>query len=170
MTTIDEETMDEFFNFDDAAHQLPLDIDLDPNLDDVNAMDFSHMAAGPYDIDLAFATQTDDENHFTCLQHFSSPEDQVPLHANALPETSMQDTTMMGPADFMDFPRWIDGMDVPARSCSYCQRMRLHCKVIKEGLRKGSCTGCVALDRSCSLTHPETSVNNNRGVDFCVPK
>ncbi|KAG4435299.1 hypothetical protein IFR05_009225 [Cadophora sp. M221] len=172
MTTIDEETMDEFFNFDDAAHQLPLDIDLDPNLNDVNAMGFSHMAmaAGPYDIDQAFATQTDDEGHFTCLQYFSSPEEQLPLHANALPETAMQDTTMMGPADFMDFPRWIDGMDVPARSCSYCQRMRLHCKVLKEGLRKGSCTSCVALDHSCSLTHPETSTKNNRGGDFCVPK
>ena len=107
--------MDEFFNFDDAAH--PLDVSIDPN-----AMDFSHlsnMAAGPYDIDLAFATQTDDENHFTCLQHFSSSEDQLPLPVSALDgagtgtETAMQDTTMMGPADFMDFPRWIDGMDVP---------------------------------------------------------
>ncbi|KAK0129390.1 hypothetical protein ONS95_001316 [Cadophora gregata] len=172
MTTIDEEAMDEFFNFDDAAH--PLDVGIDPN-----AMDFSHlsdMAAGPYDIDLAFATQTDDENHFTCLQHFSAPEDHLSLHVNALPETgngtetAMQDTTMMGPADFMDFPRWIDGMDVPARSCSYCQRMRLHCKVIKEGLRKGSCTSCVALDHSCSLTHPEASIKNNRGGGFCVPK
>lgn len=164
--------MDEFFNFDDAAH--PLDVSIDPN-----AMDFSHlsnMAAGPYDIDLAFATQTDDENHFTCLQHFSSSEDQLPLPVSALDgagtgtETAMQDTTMMGPADFMDFPRWIDGMDVPVRSCSYCSRMRLHCKVIKEGLRKGSCTSCVALDHSCSLTHPESTVKNNRCGDFCVPK
>ena len=30
--------------------------------------------------------------------------------------------------------------------------MRIHCKVIKEGLRKGSCTSCVALARGCSLT------------------
>ncbi|PVH68220.1 hypothetical protein DL98DRAFT_441696 [Cadophora sp. DSE1049] len=157
--------MDEFFHFDDAAH--PWDVSTDSN-----AMDFSHlanMAPGPYDVDLAFTTQTDDD---TCLQHFSSPEDQLPLHVNALPqtgaETAMEDTTMMGPADFMDFPRWIDGMDVPVRSCSYCQRMRLHCKVIKEGLRKGSCTSCVALDHSCSLTPPESTVKNNRTDDSCV--
>ncbi|KAL2060825.1 hypothetical protein VTL71DRAFT_8877 [Oculimacula yallundae] len=167
--------MDEFFNFDDAAHPLDIDLNVNPNPDqgfsNAEAMDFSQlMAAGPYDIDLAFVSQTDDENHFTCLQHFSSQEDSLPIYSNAhaLPQTTLQDTTMMGPADFMDFPRWIDGMDVPARSCNYCQHMRLHCKVIKEGHRKGSCTSCVALDHSCSLTQPSSTIN--RGGEFCVPK
>jgi hypothetical protein len=73
------------------------------------------------------------------------------MHLN---NNAMADTTMMGPDDFTDFPRWIDGMDVPSNPCAYCRRMRIHCKIIKEGLRKGSCTSCVALARSCSLTHP----------------
>ncbi len=132
MTTIDEceetetetetnmDRMDEFFNFDDAAHH-PLDHNGGGGMD----LDFSSLAAaGPYNADLAFAHETDDENHFTCLQHFSAPEDQLSLQLNA-----MTDTTMMGPADFTDFPRWIDGMDVPDRPCAYCSRLRLHCKV-----------------------------------------
>ncbi|CZT01132.1 related to monocarboxylate transporter 4 [Rhynchosporium graminicola] len=166
--------MDEFFNFEDAARlDIDLNLDSEPNFTDAESLDFDQlMAPGPYDIDLAFVNQTDDENHFTCLQNFSSQEPQPPLSFNdhSLPETAMQDTTMMAPADFMDFPRWIDGMDVPARPCSYCQRMRLHCKVIKEGYRKGSCTSCVALDHSCSLTQPDLTINNNRGCHFCVPK
>jgi len=125
MTTI-EENMDEFFNFEDAAQ-----VDID----------FSDLPSGPYDIDLAFNEPENDENSFTCLQHFSNQD-------------ALTDTTMMGPADFMDFPRWIDGMDVPTQPCSYCRRMRIHCKVIKEGIRKGSCTSCVALAKSCSLTDP----------------
>ncbi|CZT09982.1 related to monocarboxylate transporter 4 [Rhynchosporium agropyri] len=166
--------MDEFFNFEDAA-QLDIDLNLDsePNFTNAESLDFDQlMAPGPYDIDLAFVNQTDDENHFTCLQNFSSQEPQPPLSFNdhSLPETAMQDTTVMAPADFMDFPRWIDGMDVPARPCSYCQRMRLHCKVIKEGYRKGSCTSCVALFHSCSLTQPDLMIKNNRGCPFCVPK
>jgi hypothetical protein len=137
MTAIEE--MDEFFNFEDAAHdQLPLG---------TNDIDFSHLTSGPYDIDLAFAEPENDENSFTCLQHFSAPEQQLSFDIQ-----NAMDTTMMGPDDFTDFPRWIDGMDVPTRPCNYCRRMRIHCKVIKEGQRKGSCTSCVALARSCSLT------------------
>jgi len=55
MTTIEE--MDEFFNFDEAAHQLVQ-----------NGIDFSSLESGPYDIDLAFAEPENDENSFTCLQ------------------------------------------------------------------------------------------------------
>jgi hypothetical protein len=123
--------MDEFFNFEDAAH----------------ALDFE---SGPYDIDLAFAEPEIDEDTFACLQHFSSPGEPLSSCLNS----TMTDTRLMGPDDFTDFPRWIDGMVVPTQSCAYCQRMRIHCKVIKEGMRKGSCTSCVALARSCSLTHP----------------
>ena len=130
--------MDEFFNFDAAAHQLVQ-----------NGIDFSNLESGPYNIDLAFAEPENDENSFTCLQHFSGPDAQLSMGA---PDTSI-DTTMMGPLDFTDFPRWIDGMEVPTQACANCRRMRIHCKVIKEGLRKGSCTSCVALARSCSLTH-----------------
>jgi hypothetical protein len=137
MTTIEE--MDEFFDFEDAARPL-----------DHNDIDFSHLQSGPYDVDLAFAEPENDENSFTCIQHFSAPEEQLSMHLH----NALADTAMMGPDDFTDFPRWIDGMDVPSQPCANCRRMRIHCKVIKEGLRKGSCTSCVALARSCSLTHP----------------
>lgn len=136
--TEDHPDMDEFFNFDDAAH--PLDFE-----------------SGPYDINLAFAEPEIDGDAFDCLQHFSSPE----LGLSSCLENTMADTTMMGPDDFTDFPRWIDGMVVPTKSCAYCQRMRIHCKILKEGMRKGSCTSCVALARSCSLTHPNPRVHSD---------
>ncbi|TAQ83174.1 hypothetical protein B7494_g8501 [Chlorociboria aeruginascens] len=137
MTTIDE--MDEFFNFEDAATPV-----------DPAAMDFN-LPSGAYDIDLAFADLQNDEDSFTCLQHFtdSGPEDQC-LDPN---DTSM-DTSMLSAEDFTDFPRFIEGMDVPTSPCEYCQRMKIHCKILKEGRRRGACTSCVALARSCSLNFP----------------
>ena len=134
MTTIHE--MDEFFNFEDAAH--PVD-------------HLEHAAPAPYDIDLALAQLAQSEDAFA----------QVNSYVDALPHDQMnfdefpgftQDTAMMGPDDFTDFPRWIDGMDVPTKPCEYCSQRRIHCKVIREGTRKGSCTSCVALAKTCSLT------------------
>jgi len=142
MTTIEEEKMDEFFNFDAAAHPLA-----------EHDLDFSNLESGPYDIDLAFNQPEHDEDSFTALQHFTSAPDQemsFDLH------DPIPGTTMMGPDDFTDFQRWIEGSYVPTKPCAYCARLRLHCKIIKEGIRKGSCTSCVALARTCSLTHPNT--------------
>lgn len=146
MTTIDE--MDEFFNFEDAAQSNPLEL---PAEIDFSSIDFT---TGPYDANLAFAQEENDENSFTCLQHFSPPGDTGSSLLIDPQDGSVLDTAMMGPAEFMDFPRWIDGMNVPSNPCTYCRRMRIHCKVIREGLRKGSCTSCVALARSCSLNQP----------------
>jgi hypothetical protein len=159
MTTIQED-MDEFFNFEDAAH--PLDHGED--------IDFTDFPSGPYDVNLAFAEPENDENSFTCLQHFSASEEQLNLDAQ-------MDTTMLSPADFTDFSRWIDGSGVPTEPCAYCRRMRIHCKIINEGLRKGSCTSCVALARSCSLTHDparQQRQDNDKyrcspAEDFCMP-
>jgi len=127
--------MDEFFNFDDASRPIsPL-------------AETGLLSPGPYDVNLAFAQPEHDEDSFTCLQHFTAPEQSsLELH------NAVHNTTMMGPDDFTDFPRWIDGMDVPTQPCEYCHRMKTHCKVLKEGTRKGSCTSCVALAKSCSLT------------------
>lgn len=145
MTTIHE--MDEFFNFDDATHSAT---------DQFN-YDFSHLnpvsSAGPYDINLAFADPEGDENSFTCLQHFSAPEEQLPSDfGNDLINTSTLDISTLEAHDFQDFPRWIDGMSEPTKPCTRCRQENTHCKVIKEGFRKGSCTCCVALVRQCSLT------------------
>lgn len=154
MTTIEEETMDEFFNFDAAAHPLAQ-----------HDFDFSNMESGPYDIDLAFNEPENDEDSFTALQHFSAPE---------LPELVAQhpviDTTMMDPSDFTDFQRWIEGSHVPTKPCAYCARMRIHCKILKEGIRIGSCTSCVALARTCSLTHPDVQPSNfdHQDLDLAV--
>ncbi|KUJ17218.1 uncharacterized protein LY89DRAFT_617031 [Mollisia scopiformis] len=145
MTTIHEEAMDEFFNFDAAAHPLAQ-----------HDFDFANLESGPYDIDLAFNEPENDEDSFTALQHFSAPEQQ---HFDL--QHPVTDTTMMSPADFTDFQRWIEGMNVPTKPCAYCSRMRIHCKVIKEGVRKGSCTSCVALARTCSLTVPGPQLNND---------
>jgi hypothetical protein len=127
--------MDEFFNFEDAAHSQ------DPPHDD-----FSHFTSGPYDIDLAFAEPENDEDSFTCLQHFSGET----------PEQQCLAPDGFTAKDFTDFPRWIEGMNVPFQPCDNCKKMRIHCKVLKEGSRKGSCTSCVALARSCSLTYKPT--------------
>ncbi|KAH8820090.1 hypothetical protein F5884DRAFT_661842 [Xylogone sp. PMI_703] len=136
--------MDEFFNFEEAA-QHPLASAVPTGAD---------LSSGPYDIDLAFAQPEFDEDSFTCLQHFASSQAQ-----EYIPGSATTDTAMLVPGDFADFPRWIDGFDIPAQPCSYCRRMRIHCKVIREGIRKGSCTSCVALARSCSLTVKDSPEN-----------
>jgi hypothetical protein len=134
MTTIPE--MDEFFNFEDAAHPTS---DL-----------FEHASPAPFDLDRALAELGQHEDPLAHFNPFAEgmPQEQPNFE---FPEVS-QDTTMMGPDDFMDFPRWIDGMDVPTKPCEYCRQRRIHCKVIREGTRKGSCTSCVALVKTCSLT------------------
>ncbi|KAE8452703.1 hypothetical protein EG329_013962 [Mollisiaceae sp. DMI_Dod_QoI] len=154
--------MDEFFNFDAAAHPLAQ-----------QEIDFGHLESGPYDIDLAFNEPENDEDSFTALQHFSSaPEQEVQQqHEMSLDHQhpTMPDTTMMGPDDFTDFQRWIEGSYVPSKPCAYCARLRLHCKTIKEGIRKGSCTSCVALGRTCSLSHPTSKFNeDNDRSDLAV--
>ncbi|KAK6603104.1 C2H2 type zinc finger domain-containing protein [Botrytis cinerea] len=148
MTTIDE--MDEFFNFDDATRAAT------PLTTDQFEYDLSHLntvsSAGPYDIDLAFADPEGDENSFSCLQHFSAPEEPVSQDLESGVVPSALDTTTLEAHDFQDFPRWIDGMSEPIKPCTRCRQENTHCKIIKEGFRKGSCTCCVALARTCSLT------------------
>lgn len=162
MTTIEEEAMDEFFNFEDAANTVDASGDID----------LTDFHSGSYDVNLAFAQPEHDEDSFTCLQHFSGSEEQPNLDA----QNSMMDTAMLSPADFTDFSRWIDGSGVPTEPCAYCRRMRIHCKIINEGLRKGSCTSCVALARSCSLTHdpakelPYDPACEQNDLSRCPPK
>ncbi|KAM3088387.1 hypothetical protein ACMFMG_000032 [Clarireedia jacksonii] len=134
--------MDQYFNFDDASH---------PSNDQFN-VDLNHLtsASGLYDIGLAFANPEADEDSFTCLQHFTAPEDQPAQEIQA----ATFDTSNLNADDFSDFPRWINGMtDNSANPCTRCRRDRTHCKIIREGSRKGSCTSCVALVRSCSLIY-----------------
>jgi hypothetical protein len=142
MTTIEE--MDEFFDFEHAAQTNP------------HSKDLSHLTSGPFDIDLAFAEHDNDEASFTCLEHFGGdlPEQQLSFDLR----NDTKDAPLMSPnaftaSDFTDFPRWIEGMNVPFQPCDNCKRTRTHCKVLKEGHRKGSCTSCVALAKSCSLTY-----------------
>ncbi|TVY73346.1 Homeobox protein, partial [Lachnellula suecica] len=163
MTTIEEE-MDEFFDFEDAAHPL----------DHSGDIDFTDFPSGPYDVNLAFAEPENDENSFACLQHFINSEP-----PNLDSQNAMTDTAMLSPADFTDFARWIDGSGIPTKPCVHCRRMRIHCKIINEGLRRGSCTSCVALARTCSLTHdPEReqydqNLQNDKfrctSAEFCLP-
>lgn len=148
MTTIQEDpNMDEFFDFQNAAH--PLDVE-------------SHS----YDMDLSFADAGMNEESLDGIQLFSSmDEEQQWLDLqNAMADNKSN--------DFADFPRWINGMVVPDQSCAYCRRMKLHCKLLKEGLRGGSCTSCVALARSCSLTHPPHTEGSVQKDDAhrCIPK
>jgi hypothetical protein len=132
--------MDEFFNFEDAAH--PVD-------------HLEHPTPAPYDLDLVLAELAQGEDHLAQVNSYvdTLPQDNtVFAQMNFDFPGSAQDTAMMGPDDFTDFPRWIDGMDVPTKPCEYCSQRRIHCKVIREGTRKGSCTSCVALAKTCSLT------------------
>lgn len=179
MTTIDE--MDEFFNFDGAAHHYNQD-----QQDHVQAQDspsyLSHITqSAPYDINLAFAEPDADERSFTCLQHFDGPTPQQLQHLSLDLDDAVPDRPIIAPdgftaQDFTDFPRWIEGMNLPFQPCDYCKKMRIHCKVLKEGHRKGSCTSCVALARSCSLTWilklPPMGEDSFHSVDkeACVPQ
>ena len=98
--------MDEFFNFEDAAH--PVD-------------HLEHPAAAPYDLDLVLAELAQGEDH---LAQVNSYVDALPQDNTVFDQMnfdfpgSAQDTAMMGPDDFTDFPRWIDGMDVPPSPAS----------------------------------------------------
>lgn len=160
MTTIEE--MDEFLNFDDATHAIHI-------TNDPFDRGFSHLnpvsSAGPYNIDLAFPDPEGDENSFTCLQHLSASEEPPSQDSeNLMVDSSTLDFTTLEAHDFQDFPRWIDGMSEPVNPCTRCRQENTHCKVIKEGFRKGSCTCCVALARSCSLTRdPELRSKKSHG-------
>ncbi|QSZ29951.1 hypothetical protein DSL72_004469 [Monilinia vaccinii-corymbosi] len=137
MTTIDE--MDEFFNIHDATHSL------------VDRLD--------YDIDLPFADPEGGENSFTCLQHFSAPEAEAEAEAeaeeqpsqhfkNGLLNTSTLDISTLEAHDFLDFPRWIDGMSEPTKPCTRCRQENTH-----------------SLARSCSLTR-DLHVRTKKPYDY----
>lgn len=127
--------MDEFFDFQNAAHSLDIE-------------------TSSFNADLSFADPQIDEGAFEGVQLFASMEEEQQWLDL---QSAMSDNKSN---DFADFPRWIDGMVVPNQSCAYCRRMKLHCKVLKEGLRAGACTSCVALARSCSLTHPDPEMDS----------
>ncbi|KAH8597194.1 hypothetical protein B0O99DRAFT_540804 [Bisporella sp. PMI_857] len=153
MTTIEE--MDEFFNFEDAAQ--PLD-----------HHDFNFNDA--YDIDLALEQLRNGD-----LSHVAETAPTA--------EHPPRDITMNSPhgamdaSDYMDFPRWIEGMNVPDKPCTACLEKRMHCKAIKESKWQGSCTNCVAraLGKSCSLRFRNEVRNSqydrikNMLGDICIP-
>jgi hypothetical protein len=175
MTTIAE--MDEFFDFDTAAN---------------HHLSHTDFPSGPYDIDLSFAeNENENENanvnenvngDDVCIspQHMRfgdiTPEQLLSLQihhaATNFPCATFHDTTMMGPEDFTDFPRWIEGMDIPDRPCQHCEETRTHCKLLNEGLEgvRGSCTSCVALNRSCSLISLDEAANGfQKSQGICIP-
>jgi hypothetical protein len=138
MTTINE--MDEFFDFEDAAQHSSCNLSTDLNFDGVD------FGTGPYDVDLAFTEPLTDENAFTCIQHYSSANQSSSDLTSPQQDSFMFDSNMSGEPDFTaEFPKII------ADPCENCRRMRTHCKIIHEGMRKRSCTSCVALGRTCSL-------------------
>lgn len=150
---MDEITMDEFFNFEDAT---------------TGSQQNGNFNITPEQFDFELCLPQDDF-HLSSSNSQELAQDQ--LHPN-LSHAFNTDTTQMGPDEFTDFPRWIDGMILPTQSCAYCRRMRIHCKVLNEGLRKGSCTSCVALRRTCSLTHPGPRIDDgshNTGVPLRTP-
>ncbi|KAI9642183.1 hypothetical protein NHQ30_008985 [Ciborinia camelliae] len=152
--------MDEFFNFDDATH--PTNDQFDYEFSNLNTIS----SAAPYDIDLAFADPEGVENSFTCLPHFTAPEEHLSQDLrNGMFNISTLDISTLEAHDFQDFPRWIDGMSEPPNPCTRCRQENTHCKVIKEGFRKGSCTCCVALARSCSLTQ-DLNVKSRKFYDY----
>ena len=169
MTTIDE--MDEFFDFEHAAqlghhdlgfHPQPSNIDIDLALD--------------LDLDLLGENRIPPSQHQQSGQAPAQGQNAIGFDYNLQEEfpNDLQDITMMGASDFMDFPRWINGMDIPARPCADCSAKKTHCKVIKEGRWKGSCTSCVALamGSTCSLRYPERTreVRDNGGFAMgCIP-
>ncbi|KAL5315248.1 hypothetical protein ACEPPN_017899 [Leptodophora sp. 'Broadleaf-Isolate-01'] len=153
MTTVYE--MDELFNFEGAAHPLG---------NNGKDIDFSHLIStgAHYDIDLALVEAQDDENSFMCIQHFTATDEDLKV---CLPNNGV-DVSTRGPDDFMDFPCWIDGMDVPAQPCSNCRRVQTHCKIIREGHLKGSCTSGVALQQVCSFMGGDRNSNMRKRDSF----
>nr|AGU10929.1 Homeobox KN domain [uncultured organism] len=159
MTTIQEDEMEEFFDFEDAAQAFSCDHSTDLNFD------AGEFGSGPYDADLAFTNPVNDEDAFTCLQHYSSTDIPSLDLAAAHHDSSMLDITMSGTINLSEFPKFM------VDPCSNCRRTRIDCKIIREGIRKGSCTSCVALGRTCSLNQvPEKTFDQICITDtFCPP-
>ncbi|RAH41106.1 uncharacterized protein BO95DRAFT_423433 [Aspergillus brunneoviolaceus CBS 621.78] len=61
--------------------------------------------------------------------------------------------------DFVSVSQWLDGAYRPPVPCSYCQRHRLQCLILRTTSANPnpvtSCSSCVALYRECSLAHGE---------------
>ncbi|EPE31211.1 Homeo [Glarea lozoyensis ATCC 20868] len=151
--------MDEFFDFEDAAQAFSSNQSTDLNFD------IEDFGPGPYDIDLAFSEPLTDENAFTCLQHYSAAEQSNNDLVAAEHDSSMPDTAMSGGTDLLEFPKFM------ADPCGNCRRTGIHCKIIREGIRKGSCTSCVALGRTCSLNQQPEEKNGRVCINagFCPP-
>lgn len=126
--------MDEFFDFDSAANSM------DP-------AGFSNNAFDNFDMNLTLADAGRDEDAFLCLAHFTkdAPDHQISFDLHSPIATGRR------VADDSGFPAWLDDRDVPQLTCQSCLEKGFHCKSIKSGTYKGSCTSCVALDGICSL-------------------
>ncbi|RAL10684.1 uncharacterized protein BO97DRAFT_348953 [Aspergillus homomorphus CBS 101889] len=89
-------------------------------------------------------SQHDNVGSFDCLL---APEPAVPIHANPLND------------GFVSVSQWLDGAYRPPVPCSYCQRHRLQCLILRTTSANPnpvtSCSSCVALYRECSLAQGE---------------
>ncbi|KAK3485842.1 uncharacterized protein B0T23DRAFT_366201 [Neurospora hispaniola] len=90
----------------------------------------------PNDLDLALENAADDDFASWALQHYE--------HNNPL---GLGETTTAGDS----IVAFEDSFDMPSSPCNHCQANGYQCKRIREGSYKGYCTGCVALNRVCSL-------------------
>lgn len=124
--------MSEFVNWERAEQGVSRREDRDRGLG-VN-LDFQPVQ-DTHDFDLALANIDGDDFSFWALEHFETsnlnPLDQV---------TSATGATARNPNDASKAP------------CDACDASGFECKRVEEGERKGSCTTCVTLGITCSLS------------------
>ncbi|OJK01872.1 hypothetical protein ASPACDRAFT_1879411 [Aspergillus aculeatus ATCC 16872] len=84
---------------------------------------------------------------FASFDYSLAADPSLPAHSNRLDE------------DFVSVSQWLDGAYRPPVPCSYCQRHRLQCLILRTTSANPnpvtSCSSCVALYRECSLAQGE---------------
>lgn len=154
MTTIDELSEMEFFNWEAAA----VGNGSDPAIT-------SEGAAGPIDavaassdqpnMDLVFGDIDGDDWSYWALEHFEStqmPQD-VDLAALQEPEPEPAVNPQM---------YW----ETPEAPCTHCAMGGYQCKRIPEGKYRGYCTSCVALRCECSFGPLDNNLTAEAGATF----
>lgn len=99
-------------------------------------------AADEDNIGLVLENVNEDDFSFHALQHFTQNSFHIPGIDAAVPATV---------APLMDNSASLLYWETPESPCAHCLLGGYSCKKIREGIRKGYCTSCVALRLECSF-------------------
>ncbi|KAI0150326.1 hypothetical protein GGR57DRAFT_493141 [Xylariaceae sp. FL1272] len=155
MTTIHEDEVMDFINWDAAAANTDSNIHVssqgEDNIDNPPQTPFTAFPTEDPSMDLAFGDVEGDDWSYWALQHFESSQLQQNIDVQV--SEGIQPTTQL----------YWESPEVP---CTNCSLGGYSCKRIREGKYKGYCTSCVALRRECSLGPATNNLSSEVGETF----